>query len=460
MNDRSDTAGAGEADDNRTHVVTAFLRNRGKLLVLRRSDAVGTYRGQWGGVSGFAEGDPDGQVRIEIREETGLTDADVSLVRTGRPLAVSDDGAREWVVHPYLFDADTRTIDLSEEHDATAWVSPTAMLSSVHPEDDRPIDETVPKLWATYERVAPTVRSIAADDDHGAAYLSIRALEVIRDRAGLLVAERAEYGTDPAGECAELAELASRLLEVRPAMAVLRNRVNRSMAEAAQDRDTDPDGEFGAPAVLEATLEGIDRAVDADTEAARNAADRLEGTILTLSRSGTVLEALEAGDPSRVYVAESRPAGEGLEVAETLIDELDCPVTVHTDAAVPAVIAREGVDRLVVGADTILPDGRVVNKTGTRSAAIAAAYEGVPVTVVAATDKCSTRETVNLEAGSQEAIYDGDATLDVLNPTFDVTPADCVHEIVTEDGSLEPAEISGFVERLRALEGWETADGR
>ncbi|SDK85582.1 NUDIX domain-containing protein [Natronorubrum texcoconense] len=449
-----------------THVVTAFLRHRGEILLLCRSDAVGTYQGRWGGVSGFAEGDPDEQVRAEIREETGLVPGEsVSLVRSGRPVEFADPSLdREWVVHPYLFDADFREIELSEEHDALEWVSPTVV---VDPDDDR---ETVPELWTAYERVAPTVRSIAADDEHGAAYLSIRSLEVLRDRAGLLVAEREEReasssgdddrrtrdsGLDSEEEWDELAELAGRLLEARPSMAVLRNRVNRAMSEAV---DAAPDEESvpGASAVLESTITGIERATAADTDAAAAADELIDGTVATLSRSGTVLEALRGGDPSRIFVAESRPAQEGIDVAEELAadDAIDCPVTVHTDAAAAHVCSQEAVDRVVVGADTVLHDGSVVNKTGTRALVLAAAHEGIPVTIVAATDKLSTREEVNLESGSRSAVYDGDASLDVVNPTFDVTPADCVDEIVTERGSLEGSEVRVVVEELRGLEEW------
>ena len=430
-------------DPAASHVVTAFLRHRGEILLLRRSDAVGTYTDQWGGVSGFAEGQPDDQVHVEVREETGLEPDAVSLVRAGRPVEFEDPALdRAWVVHPSLFDCETREIELSEEHDTAEWVSPTTMLEGVG--DDR---ETVPELWTAYERVAPTVRSIAADDDHGAAYLSRRALEVLRDRAGLLVAERREFGSDPDGEWDELAELAGRLLEARPSMAVLRNRMNRAMADA--------DGEDGdAPAALDAAQSGIDRALAADTDAAAIAGECIDGSVATLSRSGTVLEALEVGDPARVFVAESRPAREGIPVAERLAETTDSTVTVHTDAAAAHVLGRDDVDRVVVGADTVLSDGSVVNKTGTRAIAIAADREGIPVSVVAATDKVSTREDVNLESGARTAVYDGGAGLDVLNPIFDVTPADCVTEIITERGTLEPSEIEAVAAELRGLETW------
>ncbi|RZH69607.1 NUDIX domain-containing protein [Natrinema altunense] len=446
----SPTAHDGHDEASASHVVTAFLRSRGEVLLLRRSDAVGTYEGQWGGVSGFAEGRPDEQVRAEIREETGLEAAAVSLVRAGRPVEFADPALeRAWVVHPYLFDCETREIELSEEHDAAEWVAPTELLESVG--DDR---ETVPELWTAYDRVAPTVRSIAADDDHGAAFLSVRALEVLRDRAGVIVADRSDSEADPAAEWDELAALADRLLEVRPSMAVLRNRVNRTMANA-DDRAREA-GRAGAPAVLESALSNIDRALSADADAAATASDRLDGTVATLSRSGTVLEALETAEPSRVFVAESRPACEGVAVAERLAETTASTVTIHTDAAAAHVLARDAIGRVVVGADTVRPDGSVVNKAGTRALAIAADYEGIPVSVVAATDKVSTREDVNLESGARSAVYDGDAPIDVLNPTFDVTPADCIDEIVTERGALAPDDIAAVAEEVRELETWRS----
>ena len=36
-------------------VVTVFLRNAGQVLLLRRSEDVGSYSGKWGGVAGHAE---------------------------------------------------------------------------------------------------------------------------------------------------------------------------------------------------------------------------------------------------------------------------------------------------------------------------------------------------------------------------------------------------------------------
>ena len=53
-------------------VVTCFLTHRGRILLLKRSDRVGSYRGRWAGVSGYMETEPDAQALVEIFEETGL----------------------------------------------------------------------------------------------------------------------------------------------------------------------------------------------------------------------------------------------------------------------------------------------------------------------------------------------------------------------------------------------------
>ena len=53
-------------------VVTCFLRNRGDVLLLRRSQRVGSYQGKWGAVSGYVEGTPEETAWREIEEETGL----------------------------------------------------------------------------------------------------------------------------------------------------------------------------------------------------------------------------------------------------------------------------------------------------------------------------------------------------------------------------------------------------
>ena len=54
---------------------------------MRRSGRVGSYRGRWSAISGYLEDPtPLAQARREIREETGLSEQAVHLVRAGAPL--------------------------------------------------------------------------------------------------------------------------------------------------------------------------------------------------------------------------------------------------------------------------------------------------------------------------------------------------------------------------------------
>ena len=130
------------------HVVTCFLEHKGKIPLLRRSQRVGTYRGRWAGVSGYIEegNTPYAQVLEEIREETGLSEEDVQLMKEGQPLEVIDEEiGRKWIVHPFRFQVTAPDkIRIDWEHTEMKWVDPTDIARY----------ETVPKLAETWARVA------------------------------------------------------------------------------------------------------------------------------------------------------------------------------------------------------------------------------------------------------------------------------------------------------------------
>lgn len=431
-----------------TAVVTCFLRNEAEVLLFRRSEAVGSYRGLWGGVAGHAEGDPDAAARREVSEETGFDPADLAFVRTGDPFEVSDEEG-EWLVHPYLFDCPTRAVEPNWETETYEWVPPTAILRR----------GTVTDLWESYDRVRPRVATVARDTDHGSAYLSVRALEILRDEAALVAVEGAGDGDDSDGSgtgWARLAALARELATARPAMPVVANRVDRAVHEA----------DARTPTALEAAAEaGIERALRADKRAAASAAGRVGDRVATLSRSGTVRETLARADPEAVLVAESRPGREGVGVAEAAAETLDAAVTLTTDAAFPHQLVEWGADTLLVGADAVLPDGHVVNKAGTRGAALSAGHGGIDVVVATSVDKVRRDGAVDLEPRNPGEVYgvggedgDGEPDIDVVNPTFDVTPADAV-TVVGEDGAFEPGEVAAAHRRRGEWRAGGSADG-
>jgi 8-oxo-dGTP pyrophosphatase MutT (NUDIX family) len=130
------------------HVVTWLVEHNGKVMILRRSERVGTYRGKWAGVSGYIEEgvSPSGQAWTEIREEAGLDRADVELEMEGQPLEVVDaELGRKWIVHPCRFRVlKPEKIKIDWEHTEAKWIAPEEIGRH----------ETVPKLLEAWQRVS------------------------------------------------------------------------------------------------------------------------------------------------------------------------------------------------------------------------------------------------------------------------------------------------------------------
>ncbi len=105
------------------HVVTSILKDRSKILILQRSDKVGSYRRHWAGVSGFIEdGESDDEaVRREMEEEIGSNK--VRLIRHGR-IQCFRDGENVWCVHPFLFQTTRPKIRTDWEHRRFEWINP------------------------------------------------------------------------------------------------------------------------------------------------------------------------------------------------------------------------------------------------------------------------------------------------------------------------------------------------
>lgn len=147
------TEGLVELEDvERRDVVTAFLRRGNRILLLKRSGAVGSFRGHWASVSGFLEGDeaPEERARKEIREETGLREADL-LGAGDLVLARGREAHMVWAVHPFLFEVEKEEVTLDWEHDEYRWIEPQEMEGY----------RTVPKLEEVLQSALGGIRSPA-----------------------------------------------------------------------------------------------------------------------------------------------------------------------------------------------------------------------------------------------------------------------------------------------------------
>jgi methylthioribose-1-phosphate isomerase len=172
---------------------------------------------------------------------------------------------------------------------------------------------------------------------------------------------------------------------------------------------------------------------------------------------GTALGALtvgfERGLVDHVLVDETRPLLQGARLTAWELERAGVPHTVVADAAAGSLMARGEVDVVLTGADRIAANGDAANKIGTYPLAVLAAHHGIPLYVVAPSS------TVDLSAGSGADIpieerdpVEVTARFHARNPAFDVTPADLIAAIVTEEGVHRPPYESSLAALGRARE--------
>ncbi len=158
---------------------------------------------------------------------------------------------------------------------------------------------------------------------------------------------------------------------------------------------------------------------------------------------GVVRSLHERANLRHVYVDETRPLLQGARLTTWELKAMGVDHTLVVDSAGPSVLARGLADAVVVGADRITANGDVVNKIGTYPLALAAARAGVPF-LVAAPESTVDRALrcgadVEIEVRDGKEILGGLPEMSTLNLAFDVTPADLVTAIVTEDRIVRPA---------------------
>lgn len=125
-------------------VATSFLYLDGRVLILKRSKKVGTFKEHWAAISGTVE---DGETPThaalrEIEEETGLSKGKLSHVKSGNAILV-DSQEGSFRVFPFLFRTETENINLNWEHSEYAWISKNELGKY----------KTVPKLAETLNEV-------------------------------------------------------------------------------------------------------------------------------------------------------------------------------------------------------------------------------------------------------------------------------------------------------------------
>ena len=110
-----------------TKIVTSFIKDNEKLLILKRSNKVKTMKGLWAGVSGIIENDeePLKRAKIEIFEEAGITEEKIKLIKAVEEMKVNSPQYEnhEWEIFPFLFETKNPAIKLNWENSEFKWIN-------------------------------------------------------------------------------------------------------------------------------------------------------------------------------------------------------------------------------------------------------------------------------------------------------------------------------------------------
>ena len=112
---------------HKTKIVTTFLTNSGKILLLKRSEKVKTMKNLWAGISGIIENNekPLNRAIIEIFEEVGMKKSEVKLLKEGDVIMIESPQYEnhQWEVYPFLFSCHNRDIKLNWENSDSKWIN-------------------------------------------------------------------------------------------------------------------------------------------------------------------------------------------------------------------------------------------------------------------------------------------------------------------------------------------------
>ena len=166
---------------------------------------------------------------------------------------------------------------------------------------------------------------------------------------------------------------------------------------------------------------------------------------------GVVRSAFAKDNTIRVFADETRPRQQGARLTTFELTMDGIPTTLITDGMCSYFMKKGMIDLVIVGADRIAANEDAANKIGTYTVAIAAKYHNVPFYVAAPASTIDTSiksgDEIVIEERSHEEVTHINGKricaegVNIINPGFDVTPAELITGIITENGIFKPEEI-------------------
>jgi ribose 1,5-bisphosphate isomerase len=172
-----------------------------------------------------------------------------------------------------------------------------------------------------------------------------------------------------------------------------------------------------------------------------------EKVLVSCSWSTSALSSIVGLKPRLVRLGEGCHLRDGLRAAQWLCAR-GIKVELVPDGALPTAV--EGADAVLIGADQVLDDGSIVNRTGSFSLALSANHFGIPFYVVCQRIKLGGAKSIEIEQ-LEEFAQDLPQGVNGYAPLFDITPSTLVHRVITEAGRLTSQEASETGRAIREL---------
>lgn len=169
---------------------------------------------------------------------------------------------------------------------------------------------------------------------------------------------------------------------------------------------------------------------------------------LATSGSGTAFNVIKNafcnGFVKHVYVDETRPLLQGSRLTAYELEKAGIPFTINTDSMAAFLMQQNKIDLVITGADRIARNGDTANKIGTYNLAVLCEYHKIPFYIAAPVTtidrNCSSGKSIDIELRSKEEVVNlfnskvSKPEYNIYNPAFDVTPAELISGIITDEG--------------------------
>ena len=294
------------------------------------------------------------------------------------------------------------------------------------------------------------LEDLRTDNKSGANELIDKTLEIIKIRLELIEDPNEDIKGD-------LFTLAKNIIDSRPSMAPLINTIGFLIHDLEKVNKK----------ILEERINQfyIDRVEreKALTQAFRTFLTNKKITapkIMLISYSSTILNQLieNKGYNFEIYILESRPLLEGIRVAETLSSYFKTNLII--DAAMGKFI--DEIDLILIGVDSVLKNGSIINKIGTFPLAVLANERNIKVYAVGDCFKYNLKshfgKEVIIEEKPIKELYSEESQKEFLkihNYYFDITPPKYITGIISDLGILKMEEFLTLTKENLPIEWYE-----